>query len=187
MRTLTTVLSIIVLAFVAGYGWAIWHVLTHSAIHIMVHDYGLATESRLYGDPPDVQLQLLDGAGRMVANARTVESERYFVVVHPDPAIADCRRYEGGGATAAAGQMTYRDCYKKLSRWASQWATSVSATRFASPTCSIASVPARVQSDLGEWWLWWVPNPHIGGTPYRYVTIEFDVDTRTCRAIDGTR
>lgn len=187
MRTRTIVLTTIALAFVAGNGWALWHVLTHTAIHITVNDYGLATVNRRYGDPHDVQLGLLDGAGRMVANARTVEPQGYFVVVHPDPSIADCRRNQGSGASTSTGQQSYRECFKELSRWVSQWATSVNAARFASPSCTIASLPARVRSDLGDWWLWWVPNPHIGGTPYRYVTIEFDVDTRTCRAVDSPR
>jgi len=176
-------LAVIASAFIAGSAWALWHALSHCSIWISVHDYGLATETLLYADPHDVTLELLDGEGKVLAVARTVEPDGYFTVPHPDPAISDCSTNEREASTQSGGRENYAQCYKQLSRWTSRWATSVQGARFTSPQCNLPQVPVKVTSDMSEWMLWWVPLPHVGGVPYRRVTLELNVDTRTCRAM----
>jgi hypothetical protein len=171
-------LAVLALFFVFGFAWAAWHTFSHATLHVDIHDYALATSRQLYDSPRGVRLELLDAGGKVLAHARTVEPHNYVTVVHPDPAIADCTQFDS--MAVADRQAAYAACFEKLSKWISEWATSVRTARFASETCSIASVPAKVVSSIDELWLWWVPLPHVGGTPYRRVSMEFFVDTRTC-------
>lgn len=52
-----------------------------------------------------------------------------------------------------AGGDAYSACYSDLSRWSSGWAS------------------------------WWVPLPHVGGTPFEYIQLQVDVDSRSCSIV----
>jgi hypothetical protein len=184
MRLAVRVLAILAVCLGVGSAWAAWHALTHATLHIGLHDYGLATTQLLYDTPRGVSLEFLDANGRVLARARTVLPYNYVTAVHPDPAVSDCTQHEAKGVGGAPDPAGYAGCFKRLSQWLSEWTSSVRGARVATATCDIARIPASVTSSLDELWLWWVPLPHVGGTPYRRVSIELFIDSRTCAAAE---
>ena len=48
--------------------------------------------------------------------------------------------------------------------------------------CELKGVPAISQKSNGDWWLWWVPLPHIGGKPLTYYSMFIHVDGINCAA-----
>jgi hypothetical protein len=50
-----------------------------------------------------------------------------------------------------------------MSTWLVDWAGQV---RFADgkfAQCDLKALPVSVHETRADWWLWWVPLPHIGG------------------------
>ncbi len=182
MHLAVRVLAILGVGLVVGSAWAAWHALSHATLHIDLHDYALATAQLLYDTPRGVRLELLDANGQVLARAHTVQPYNHVTAVHPDPAVSDCSQHESKEVAGTPDRAGYAGCFKRLSRWMSEWAPWVRTARVATTTCNIARVPARVASSLDELWLWWVPLPHVGGTPYRRVSIELFIDSRTCAA-----
>ena len=70
------------------------------------------------------------------------------------------------------------------SRWASGWAEDVRTADVVVGDCVLQRVPVDVRVD-GDWALWWVPHPHIGGTPMRYVQLFVFLDSTACRPATG--
>jgi hypothetical protein len=153
--------------------WGYWHAWTHAYLTLRVDDYGLRTDKLIYDSPHGVRLSYLDGAGQVLAAARSVEPAGYVLAIHPDPAIGDCSRYENS-------QQDYGRCYAQYARWAAQWAPGVRRADATIGACELRNLPVAVRDSNPEWFLWWVPLPHIGGVPHRYVELVVRVNTKTC-------
>jgi hypothetical protein len=154
-------------------GWGYWHSATHASLAIRVEDHGLRTSSQLYGTPQGVALTFFDAGGKALASARSSGPDGYIPATHPDPGIGDCSQYQ---------QRAYATCYRAHSAWAADWALQVRTAHVAIGNCALRQVPVHVYSSNADWWLWWVPLPHVGGTPRRYVELVVKVDTRSCTA-----
>ncbi|HSW05387.1 hypothetical protein, partial [Aquabacterium sp.] len=66
---------------------------------------------------------------------------------------------------------------------ASQWAPRVRRADVRVGACEIKALPVRVHSSNTEWWLWWVPLPHVGGKPRQYFEFVVAVDSRACAGV----
>ena len=44
-------------------------------------------------------------------------------------------------------------------------------------------LPVTSHKSNGDWWLWWVPLPHIGGKPLTYYSLSIYVDGTNCAAV----
>ena len=154
-------------------GWGFWYSVNHAVVYFSVNDYALKTPRRLYGSPHDVSLVLRDAANNELAVARSVEPQGYILAVHPNREIGDCRQ-------ATTLQANYSACFKRYSSWMSKWAAQVSSADVRVGTCELHAVPVTVYRSNGEWPVWWVPLPHVGGLPREYFSFSFDIDSRTC-------
>lgn len=173
-----------ILAAVAGsavlvLAWGYWYSLTHTALSLRVEDYGLKTDRLSYGSPHDVTLQFLGANNEPLALARSVEPHGYILAEHPSREIGNCEQ-RGPGAAGAAAPGDYAECYAQLSAWAAQWAPRVRRAHVAVGPCKLRDLPVGVHSSNSEWWLWWVPLPHVGGLPRRYVEFVIKLDSRAC-------
>jgi hypothetical protein len=43
-------------------------------------------------------------------------------------------------------------------------------------------VPVSVREYADDWWLWWVPLPHLGGPPYTNLELTVNLDSEHWRA-----
>jgi hypothetical protein len=48
--------------------------------------------------------------------------------------------------------------------------------------CDFKAVPVTLHESREEWWVWWVPLPHIGGKPLTYFSLSISVDGSKCAA-----
>jgi hypothetical protein len=77
---------------------------------------------------------------------------------------------------------TWQRCSAAQSQWMARWAPQVRDARVAVAGCTVERVTVRRRSS-SDWWLWWVPLPHVGGTPLGYHTLELHLDSARCVAV----
>ncbi len=46
-----------------------------------------------------------------------------------------------------------------------------------------AHTHASVHVADNDWWLWWLPLPHVGGTPYANYSFQIFIDSANCVAV----
>jgi len=165
--------AVVVMACVLGLGY--WHAATHASLSLRVEDYGLQTDRQLYGTPHGVTLAFYGATNEFLASAHSIEPAGYILAIHPDPDIGDCSQYENA-------REKYANCFTAHSTWASHWAPRVRTATVNSGACVLEKLPVRVYSSA-EWWLWWVPLPHVGGVPRRYFDLAVKLNIRSCTAV----
>lgn len=160
--------------------WGYWHLVNHAAVSIRVNDYALRSERQSFGAPRGVTLTFRDQSGVLLALARSVEPQDYILAVHPNEHIGSC--HESGRTTSSghASQSNYAECYEHYSTWSATWAPLVHDADVVVGQCQLHRVPVDVRTSNGEWWLWWIPLPHIGGAPRQYFEFTVSIDSRAC-------
>lgn len=176
MRTSAKVFLAAFAVMAGALAWGYWHSATHASLNLRVEDYGLQTERQLYGAPHGVTLTYYGAAGEFLAAAHTIEPAGYVLAIHPDPNIGDCSQYENS-------REKYAHCFTAYSTWASHWAPRVRTATARIGSCVLEKLPVTVYSSNAEWWLWWVPLPHVGGVPRRYFDLAVKVNTRSCSGV----
>ena len=156
-------------AAVLGYG--AWHAHTHASVWLQVKDHAGRTPQQLGSDATDAQLDLHDAAGKRVVEARLEPPLGLARYSGPQQAAVDCPR--------TLDRTAWGNCWARQSRWIAQWAPRVSSARVSIGRCVIDAVPVhrRLYTD---WWLWWVPLPHVGGTPTSHYTVHLHLDSARC-------
>jgi hypothetical protein len=178
----------ILLAFVAAValvlGWGWWHAMSHATLRVSVHDVALASDNLRYGQPRSAELAFLDANGQALADGSIGPPWGLFAARHPQ--AGDCRREQAAAIADAAAASAWHRCFDAQSTWLPQWAPR---TRYATVklgTCTIQRVPVEFNVDAGDWWLWWVPLPHVGGTPYASYEFVLWIDSGRCQAASAT-
>lgn len=175
MRTFLKVLLAACVVLACLLAWGYWHAATHASLQLQVEDYGLKTDRQLYGTPHDVTLTYHDATNAPLATARSVEPLGYILAIHPDPKIGDCSQY--------TTRAPYSKCFAVHSAWVPDWAPRVRTANIKIGGCEMHRVPVSVYQSGNDWWLWWVPLPHIGGTPLGYFQVTARVNTKSCSAV----
>ena len=160
-------------AAVQGYGW--WQARTHADVWLQVQDHAGRTPRQLWAAAKEARLVLRDAAGRTLAEAELRPPDGLPRYTGPSGAV-DCQAQEAQGGAA------WRDCFEAQSRWLSGWAPKVGNARVTVGACVVDPVPVtrRLYTD---WWFWWVPLPHMGGTPIHHYTISLHLDSANCVAV----
>jgi hypothetical protein len=158
-------------ALACALAWGFWHASTHVYLAVRVDDYGLRNDRLIYASPHNVSLSFFDEAGKLLANARSIEPAGYILAVHPDASIGDCSQHK---------QPDYARCHDQYSAWASDWSPKVRTASATIGSCVLQRLPVAIQGSNTEWLLWWIPLPHVGGVPHRYLELVVRVDTKTC-------
>lgn len=159
-------------------GWGYWYASGHADLQILVDDHALRTARGAYDSPHDVAVAFRDQSQRLLAEARSVEPQGYLLALHPDAAVGNCQH--------RSKQPDYSACYKQYSAWSTTWAPLVRRADVTVGTCSLRDVPVTVYESNNEWFLWWVPLPHVGGLPRRYVTLSLAIDSGSCIPVGST-
>jgi hypothetical protein len=152
-----------------------WRAQRHADVWLGVHDHAGRTTQRLWVDVNDARLSLRDGAGTVLAEAVLAPPHGLPRWTGPPGAI-DC----GDAARGAAWQR----CFDAQSRWMALWAPRADHAAVSVGACRIERV-AVVRRSYGDWWLWWVPLPHVGGTPMSHHTLQIHLDSVRCTALTG--
>jgi hypothetical protein len=176
------VLVVLVVA-AAGLGWGYWHAASHGELNLRVYDVSLRNDRQLYAEAAGADVTLTDAAGTVLAKAGADQAPTLLSIYSPE--IGNCRREERAAFQSTTARDAWRRCFKNRSRWLMTW---VPQARYASVKlgkCSIARVPVSMEEFREDWWLWWVPLPHVGGAPYTYFQLTLWVDGANCRPAQG--
>lgn len=141
---------------------------THATLFFYVQDR--ATGKSLN----DGTLMLRDAAGGALASVRLV------------PPLG-LPRYEGDGAVDCTaeeriGGAAWHRCFDAQSRWFSRWAERVSSADIAVGACRLDRLPLT-RKTYSDWWFWWLPLPHGGGSLQRHVSLRGELDSVHCKAL----
>ena len=160
-------------------GWGYWQVSTHGDVSVALYDVALKTDRQRWGSVLSADLTFKNAQGAPLANARVDKPLGIVSLIHPT--AGDCRKEEREGGEA------WRRCYETHSRWFITWVRDVRSASVRLDSCAIDAVPAVVEEYKGQWWLWWVPVPHIDNSASTYFTVRLWLDSAACRAVEQSQ
>ena len=159
-------------AGVLGYGW--WQAHTQGDVWLQVKDHAGRTPRQLWADVIEARVVMRDAAGQVLAEAALEAPQGLPRWTGPAGAAVDCQAAQAGPAWQA--------CWQRQARWMAQWAPRAHSARVTLGHCIVEPVP--VTSKLyTDWWFWWLPLPHVGGTPITHFAISLHVDSARCAAV----
>ena len=167
MRAVVLLLAGVALG-VLGYGW--WHAATHATFNITLRDVAAKDG---FGPVKGARLAFLDEAGKVLATART--DDTYGVVWASHPVMGYC------GPNLA--QEAYSVCFRAHSEWLPTWVPLATRVSIVIGDCRIERAPIRFSASRDSAWTWWIPLPHVGGTPYTNFDAFMQIDSRTCSVV----
>ena len=168
------VLALIVAA-VLGYGY--WRSWSRANITLIVFDVSRNPS----GVPATVaELTLRDSSGTSLAKGRS--DARFGSVSFIHPQHGSCEAEEQSATTSAAGRAKWDRCIGEKFRWQGDWVRRVSSFDIQFAQCRVAELPLSLRQGRADWWLWWVPLPHIGGDPLTDFSAKILVDSASCQA-----
>jgi hypothetical protein len=159
------------LALGRGYAFA----STHGSLSVYVLD---VSDSAAHQAAAPLEVSFRDSTGTVLARAAAEPSSN--VIYLTSPVMSACHDVETRAALSLAARQEWDRCFARQSRWISTWIPRVASVDFRSRGCSIPHVPVSVSQLRDDWWLWWVPLPHVGGNPYTYYSIALRFDAARC-------
>lgn len=166
----------LLIAAVLGYGY--WHAKTHGVLNISIYD---ATQQTLFTPLKDVQISLLDASGEELAKGSADSQHGTIRLLHP--LYGSCTDAEHNPMFSQRRQNAWQACFKIYSAWLMEWIDDVNYMDVVAGECYLRKLPVDVSGFTEDWWLWWVPHPHIGGRPYTYFKITLRVDPVACKIL----
>lgn len=167
------VFIIVMLMFCAVLGYGYWHSVTHASFHIDMQLTG--EQGRTQQSMPMAEISFLNGSGQVLAKGISDDKSNFVHLRHPD--AGDCHEVEQAATTSNKGRTAWQECFAKLSTWIPQWAEDVRMANVTYQGHRFEKIPVAVSAYNSEWFLWWVPLPHVGGKPYTYYRATIHVDT----------
>jgi hypothetical protein len=183
MRTWATVLLAAVAVSALVLAWGYWYSLNHASLQLRVDDYSLKTERQAYGVPHGVTLTLRDSAKGQLAVARSVEPLGYILAVHPNADIVNCAHRGIRPSSGNGSQGDYPRATSSTQPGPRPGHREFTAPKSVLASCQLREVLVTVRMSNDEWWLWWVPLPHVGGLPRQYFEFAVAIDSRACTAV----
>jgi len=169
------ILTLIFIGSILGYGY--WHSATHASFYV-----GLKYKKIDGQQPktmPKTEVLFLDSAGRVLARGISDEKYNYVHLIHPE--VGDCHQVEKSAHSSKDAEEAWQNCFEKMSTWIPMWAGQVRQVELKTQRCPV-KIPVTVSRWNSDWYLWWVPLPHVGGKPYAYYSLSIIVDENDCIA-----
>ncbi len=176
-RALRAALALATLA-AAVLGWGAWRAWNHADLTVAVNDVALKSANQLWGAVASGRIVLRDAKGQALAQA---EITAPYVVQFSDPAAGACERFERAAALDALAREQWDRCYQQRARWQATWARKVVGASVETGRCVIDHAPVTTRR-YDDWWLWWVPLPHVGGSASAHYAFEIFIDSAACMA-----
>jgi len=173
-KIISLFLTIIILLLAYGY----WHVSTHGWLHLSIRD----VSEKQYNLVKDVRIALRDSEGMLLAEGRS--DSKYGVVYLNHPETGYCVEEEARAVFSSDARQAWYDCYEKQATWVVKWIRNVTSVDIEFDGCRLTRVPVSLAESKDDWWLWWVPLPHIGGKPSTYFSIDVPVNRLECQSAD---
>ena len=165
----------VALACAAVLAFGYWRATSRVHIHVSL----ISGETGTKGAPVfNAELVLRDSAGSELARGKS--DDRFGIVRFAHPQFGSCESEEN--AASAKGRAKWDDCISRKFRWQAAWAARVGQVDLAFGSCRLSGIPLTLRGRRDDWWLWWVPLPHIGGDPLTEFSAKISVHTSPCQA-----
>jgi len=171
MKVLLVITGII--GTVLGYGY--WHLTTHAVFHVILN-VNRGVESKLISTP-EIKIQFIDAKGAVLAKGINDKNYNYIHLI--DPVHGDCREVEKKAPFSREARNSWQECFENQSIWISKWIRDVQKVNLEYGKCLQQDIPIAVSYN-SDWYLWWVPHPHIGGKPFSYYNSTIKIDEQDC-------
>jgi len=168
---------VIALAASATLAYGYWHAISHGSLYLSVLD---ASDRERQRPIVEGELWLLDSAGRVLAAATATAPYGTFRL--SNPTSYSCRELEGQASYSTEARDAWRRCFERQSRWLVTWVPQVTHANLRTSACSLRQKPVSVSIRRDDWWLWWVPLPHVGGKPYTSFSLSLTFDRSDCES-----
>lgn len=170
MRAAVTAAIIIIAVLVYGF----WHVSTYGWLVVSLRDVAAGK----YEPVKNAELIFLDSDANKLAEGRSFSL--YGVVYLNHPEVGFCVEEEGRGSYSGDDRENWYVCYEKQAQWIISWVKKAKYVDLAFDSCSLQRIPVSVVESKGDWWLWWVPLPHLAGKAVTNFYINIRVDRDKC-------
>ena len=174
------ILAIATLLFLLILGYGYWHVSTFGWLYVSLYD--ISEKERKYQPIRDARILLLSSDGNILAEGKS--DSRNGVVYFSHPEAGFCVEEESLASFSKKNRKKWYECYEKQSKWIVEWVRSVQYMDLEFDKCLLKKIPISVTESKGDWWLWWIPHPHIGGKPTTYFSITIQVDGGDCKVLN---
>jgi hypothetical protein len=168
---------VIALAASATLAYGYWHAISHGSVYLSVMD---ASDRERQRPIVEGDLWLLDSAGRVLAQATATAPYGTFTL--SNPTAYSCQQLEGQASYSTEARDAWRRCFERQSRWLVTWVPQVTYANLKTPVCSLRRKQVIVSTFRDDWWLWWVPLPHVGGKPYTSFSLSLTFDRSDCES-----
>ncbi len=174
--------ALIIVALVGGiFGYGYWHAATHASFHVQL-DFA-AVKGEKSRSIPKTEVNFLDAEEQILAIGKSDEHYGYLKLIHPE--VGDCYEKEKAAASSKGARNAWQKCFEHLSTWISRWADEVRGINLKTPECFQQKMPVSLSRAAPDWYLWWVPLPHVGGKPYSYYSLTISIDEQNCEIESG--
>jgi hypothetical protein len=170
------------MALVLTWGYGYWYARNHASVWVNVVDAAPQTTGAAHV-PQRVSLAFRDNARAPLAVARSVEPPGLILPIHPIAGIGNCQHAERLPPAGNASAGDYARCYEQYSAWSATWAPRVHSADVSVGSCVLRDVPVTIRVSNSDWLLWWVPLPHVGGTPRQHVDLTVAINSRACAGV----
>lgn len=167
------VITVVILSILTfGY----WHSVTHSSFYVRLYVAGEADNKTRA--TPEAKVQFLDSRGSVLANGVRDKQHNFVHLAHPTH--GDCHEVEKLAAFSKEARTSWQVCFERQSLWIAKWVEDVAKVSVKYGNCLIENSPIAISQSSSDWYLWWVPHPHIGGKPYSNYSATIAVDQKDC-------
>lgn len=174
-KSLKVIISIAATALgVLSYGY--WHAISHgtSYIELVFETPDADKTDRL----SNAEVVFLDADDNILAKGRRDEKYHFIHLIHPS--AGDCHRFTQGVPPSKEAKKSWYECFEKQSTWIPTWMNDVRQVQIKHSACLSKPLPITISAHNNEWFLWWVPHPHIGGLPSTYFRSRIIVSAKDC-------
>lgn len=174
--------AIVITALLAGLilGYGYWHVSSHGWLYVSLYD---VSQKDRYGSIKNAELVFRSSDGTVLAQGQT--DDRYGVVHVSHSEEGYCTERAQNAPFSKEARQAWQECFEKQSAWLMDWIRDVRSVDLRFGDCRLDGIPVQVRESKGDWWLWWVPHPHIGGQPLASFNLSLKINGADCTAIQG--
>lgn len=170
------VLLIIAVVILSILTFGYWHSTTHSSFYVnlnVAEEADNKTSSR-----PETKVQFLDSRGSILANGVRDKQHNFVHLIHPTH--GNCHEVEKTAAFSKEARTSWHECFEHQSAWIAKWIENVAKVNVKYGNCVIENSPITISQSRSDWYLWWIPHPHVGGKPYSNYSATIAVDVKAC-------
>ncbi len=128
----------------------------------------------------NAELRLLDSEGKLLASAKSDDKFGVVRLIHPE--AGGCSAAEKNASSSPAARQQWAKLFSNLVAVVDRLGGKDSVSGREVCGLRYESVPATLRKSHGDWWLWWVPLPHVGGKPRTYFSLSINIDGANCAA-----